>query len=94
MERKSKNPENWKQEYCNQMVTVQNLKIRFGTITFRILENYKKYNQLIDKYKKDNYLKERMTQLQAKLDMVKGSFESTFNPQDYIKASREMYTVE
>ena len=91
---KNKNPENWKQEYYNQMVTVQNLKIRFGTLTFRIMENLAKYKTLIAKYRNDENLKDRVAQLDLKLDLVKNSFESTFNPQDYIKASNEMYIVE
>ncbi len=93
-EEKNKNPENWKQEYYNQMVTVQNLKIRFGTVTFRIMENLSKYKTLINKYRNDENLKDRVAQLDLKLDLVKNSFESTFNPQDYIKASNEMYIVE
>ena len=91
---KNRNPENWKQEYYNQMVTVQNLKIRFGTLTFRILENLDKYKVLIDKYKQDEFLKERVAQLELKLNLVRNSFETTFNPQDYIRASNEMYIVE
>lgn len=91
---KNRNPENWKQEYYNQMVTVQNLKIRFGTLTFRILENLDKYKVLIDKYKQDEFLKNRVSQLELKLDLVRNSFETTFNPQDYIRASNEMYIVE
>jgi len=91
---RAKNPENWKQKYYNQMVSVQNLKIRFGTITFRILENLDKYKVLINKYKHDDYLKEKVVQLELKLNLVRNSFEATFNPQDYIKASNEMYIVE
>ncbi|MGM0933936.1 MAG: hypothetical protein ACQEWD_10865 [Bacteroidota bacterium] len=94
VEEKAKNPENWKQDYHDQMIAVQNLKIRFGTITFRILENLNKYEYLIEKYKEDKYLKDRMTQLKLKLDLVRNSFENTFNPQEYIKASNEMYVVE
>jgi uncharacterized protein YfkK (UPF0435 family) len=93
-EEKNKNPENWKQEYYTQMVAVQNLKIRFGTITFRILENLDKYKTLINKYKADENLKSRIAELDLKLDLVRNSFESTFNPQVYIKASNEMYIVE
>ncbi len=89
-----KNPENWKQKYYNQMVSVQNLKIRFGTITFRILENLDKYKVLINKYKHDEYLKDKVAQLELKLNLVRNSFEATFNPQDYIKASNQMYIVE
>jgi len=93
-EEKNKNPENWKQDYYNQMVAVQNLKIRFGTITFRIMENLDKYKLLINKYKNDELLKDHISQLDSKLISVRNSFESTFNPQDYIKASNEMYIVE
>lgn len=94
VEERGKNPENWKQEYHDQMLQVQNLKIRFGMLTFRILENLNKYEKLIDKYDEDPYLKEEMKQLRLKLDLVRNSFESTFNPQEYIKASNEMYIVE
>ncbi|MFD1095811.1 hypothetical protein [Salegentibacter chungangensis] len=94
VEERNKNPENWKQAYHDQMLAVQNLKIRFGSITFRILENLNKYEKLIEKYKNDKYLKDEMVQLELKLDMVRNSFESTFNPQEYIKASNEMYIVE
>ena len=93
-EERSKNPENWKQEYYNQMVNVQNLKIRFGTLTFRIMENLDKYQTLINKYKDDEFLKPRVAELGLKLNMVRNSFESTFNPQEYIRASNEMYIVE
>ncbi|HSP41151.1 MAG TPA: hypothetical protein VLN46_06940 [Gillisia sp.] len=93
-EEKDKNPENWKQDYYNQMVNVQNLKIRFGTLTFRILENLDKYQALINKYKDDEFLKTRVAELGLKLNMVSNSFESTFNPQEYIRASNEMYIVE
>ena len=92
-ERKS-NPENWKQEYHDQMLRVQNLKIRFGMLTFRILENLNKYEKLIQKYQNDPFLKDEMKNLKLKLDLVRNSFENTFNPQEYIKDSNEMYIVE
>jgi hypothetical protein len=94
VEERNKSGENWKQDFYNQMVTVQNLKIRFGTLTFRILENLDKYKVLIEKYKQDEYLKDKVDQLDLKLNLVRNSFEATFNPQDYIKASNEMYIVE
>lgn len=94
VEERSLNGENWKQDFYNQMVTVQNLKIRFGTLTFRILENLDKYKVLIAKYRQDEFLKDRVGQLDLKLALVRNSFESTFNPQDYIRASNEMYIVE
>lgn len=94
VEERKENPENWKQEYHDQMLTVQNLKIRFGMLTFRILENLDKYEKLIQKYQNDPYLKNEMKNLKLKLDLVRNSFESTFNPQQYIQASNEMYIVE
>lgn len=93
-EERKKNPENWKQEYHDQMLSVQNLKIRFGMLTFRILENLDKYEKLIQKYQNDPFLRDEMRNLKLKLDLVRNSFESTFNPQEYIKASNEMYIVE
>ncbi|TRO66586.1 hypothetical protein [Christiangramia sabulilitoris] len=94
MEERKANPENWKQEYHDQMLAIQNLKIRFGMLTFRILENLDKYEKLIHKYQNDPLLKDEMTNLKLKLDLVRNSFESTFNPQEYIKASNEMYIVD
>jgi len=94
VEERKTNPENWKQEYHDQMLAVQNLKIRFGMLTFRILENLDKYEKLIKKYQNDPFLKDEMKNLKLKLDLVRNSFESTFNPQEYIKASNEMYIVE
>ncbi|MDX1761967.1 MAG: hypothetical protein R3218_07420 [Christiangramia sp.] len=94
VEERKMNPENWKQEYHDQMLSVQNLKIRFGMLTFRILENLEKYEKLINKYENDPYLKDEMKNLRLKLNMVRNSFESTFNPQEYIRASNEMYIVE
>ncbi|WP_299155196.1 hypothetical protein [uncultured Christiangramia sp.] len=94
VEERKTNPENWKQEYHDQMLSVQNLKIRFGMLTFRILENLEKYEKLIAKYENDPFLKDEMKNLRLKLDLVRNSFESTFNPQEYIRASNEMYIVE
>ncbi len=94
VEERKNNPENWKQEYHDQMLTVQNLKIRFGVLTFRILENLEKYEKLIQKYQNDPFLQDKTRNLKLKLDLVRNSFESTFNPQEYIKASNEMYIVE
>lgn len=94
VEERKNNPENWKQEYHDQMLQVQNLKIRFGMLTFRILENLDKYEKLINKYQNDPFLKDEMKNLRLKLDLVRNSFESTFSPQEYIRASNEMYIVE
>jgi hypothetical protein len=93
-EDKRTNPEKWKEKYYRQMMIVQSLKIRFGSITFRILENIDKYDLLISKYKHDKYIGSNVSNLEIKLHNLKKIFESTFNPQEYINAANEMYVVE
>lgn len=93
-EDKNTKPEKWKEKYYRQMMIVQSLKIRFGTITLRILENIDKYDILVKKYKNDKYIGTNVTNLEMKLHNLKQIFESTFNPQEYINAANEMYVVE
>jgi hypothetical protein len=57
-------------------------------------KTWTKYQALINKYKNDEFLKSRVGELGLKLNVVSNSFESTFNPQEYIRASNEMYIVE
>lgn len=91
---KEKNPEEWKEVFHRQMKEIQSLKIRFGTITFRILENIQKYESLIKKYKTDEFLGDKVIVLESKLKTLQRSFESTFSPQEYIKAANIMYVVD
>lgn len=91
---KAKDPETWKEDFYKQMVTVQSIKIRFGTLTFRIQENIEKYQILIDMYKDDPIIGQRIRDLESKLNSLKNTFESTFSPQEYIKSSTNMYVVE
>jgi hypothetical protein len=91
---KLKNPDKWKDKYFQQLKAVQTLKIQFGGITFRILENIKKYEGLIQKYREDEYLGGKVIVLESKLITLKEIFESTFNPQEYILIAENMYVVD
>lgn len=94
-ERKA-NPDKWKTTFYQQMQTVQALKTRFGTLTFRIKENINKYGALIERYKGTNSpeIKSKMAELQTKLQNLNNAFDATFSPQAYIKSATTMYIVE
>ena len=90
------NPDKWKTTFYQQMQTVQSLKVRFGTLTFRIKENINKYGALIERYKNINSpeVKTKMSELQVKLQNLNNAFDATFSPQAYIKSASTMYIVE
>ena len=90
---RSQNPDHWKENYYFEMSEIQSLKVRFGTITYRIKENIGKYEELLTKYENDKYLKERVGQLKAKLNQLNDAFDKTFNPKDYIDSASKMYIV-
>jgi hypothetical protein len=90
---KNNNPKNWKNTFYYEMTEIQSLKIRFGTITFRISENINKYNDLIEKYKNSQQMGPKMANLEFKLNNLKNSFDKTFNPLDYINSANKMYKV-
>ncbi|EON77950.1 hypothetical protein, secreted [Lunatimonas lonarensis] len=92
-EEKNQNPKNWKNTFFYEMSEIQSLKVRFGTITFRISENIGKYNDLTAKYKKSQYLGTKIIDLEAKLLNMKNSFDKTFSPLDYINSANKMYKV-
>ncbi|MCC5938118.1 MAG: hypothetical protein JJU34_12630 [Lunatimonas sp.] len=92
-EERNQNPKNWKNTFFYEMSEIQSLKIRFGTITFRISENIGKYNDLISKYKKSQYMGTKIIDLEAKLLTMKNSFDKTFSPLDYINSANKMYKV-
>jgi len=94
-ERKA-NPDKWKTTFYHQMQTVQSLKIRFGTLTFRIKENIAKYQDLIKKYQNSTSpeLKIKMSELSLRLDKLNNAFDATFSPQAYIKSANQMYIVD
>jgi len=91
---KDTNPKNWKNTFYNEMAEIQSLKIRFGSITFRISENINKYNSLIDKYKTAKHIGPKINDLESKLNNLKNAFDKAFNPLEYINAANKMYKVD
>ncbi|MBD8487392.1 hypothetical protein IFO69_01400 [Echinicola sp. CAU 1574] len=91
---KETNPKNWKNTFYNEMSEIQSLKIRFGSITFRISENINKYNSLIDKYKEAKHIGPKINDLESKLNNLKNAFDKAFNPLEYINAANKMYKVD
>lgn len=90
---REENPKNWKNTFYYEMTEIQSLKVRFGTITFRISENINKYSNLIDKYKNSTHVGPKMGELEFKLNNLKNSFDTTFSPLDYINSANKMYKV-
>lgn len=90
---KKNNPKDWKQQTNVQLLEVQNLRLRFGQITFRIQENIKKYNDLFEKYKSDDQIGTKIKELQIKLKDLEESFDKTFDPMEYINSANKMYRV-
>lgn len=90
---REENPKNWKNTFYYEMTEIQSLKVRFGTITFRISENINKYSNLIDKYKNSTHVGPKMGELEFKLNNLKSSFDKTFSPLDYINSANKMYKV-
>jgi len=90
---KEVNPKNWKNTFYYEMTEIQSLKVRFGTITFRISENINKYANLIDKYKNSTQIGPKMSDLEFKLNNLRNSFDKTFSPLDYINSANKMYKV-
>ncbi|WP_186756513.1 hypothetical protein [Echinicola salinicaeni] len=91
---KETNPKNWKNTFYNEMAEIQSLKIRFGSITFRISENINKYNSLIEKYKTAKHIGPKINDLESKLNNLKSAFDKAFNPLEYINAANKMYKVD
>jgi hypothetical protein len=90
---REENPKNWKNTFYYEMTEIQSLKVRFGTITFRISENINKYSDLIEKYKNSQHVGPKMNELEFKLNNLKNSFDKTFSPLDYINSANKMYKV-
>lgn len=90
---REENPKNWKNTFYYEMTEIQSLKVRFGTITFRISENINKYADLIEKYKNSKHVGPKMSELEFKLNNLKNSFDKTFSPLDYINSANKMYKV-
>ncbi|HTJ11453.1 MAG TPA: hypothetical protein VL547_05495 [Dinghuibacter sp.] len=90
---RQRNPKDWKQKIYYQMMDVQQLKLRFGQITFRISENIGRYETLFDKYKLDPQIGPQIMNLSGKLADLRNTFDKAFDPLDYIASTTKMYKV-
>ena len=90
---KQTNQKNWKEVIYYQLMDVQSLKIRFGTIAFKISENIARYKNLIIKYKNDTHIGPRVVSLESKLTNLKETFDRAFEPMEYINSATRMYKV-
>jgi hypothetical protein len=87
------NGDGWKDKIYVDMQTVQSLKIRFGQTTTRLHSNIRKYDDLVKKYKNDEFLGARVYGLETKLIKLSDTFDKTFNPQKYISDAVKMYKI-
>jgi len=90
---KQRNPKDWKENIYYQLMDVQSLKMKYGDVTYRIREHIDKYNQLIDKYKNNKNIGDHVTKLENKLNDLKQTFDSTFEPIEYVHTATRMYKV-
>lgn len=90
---KNENSKDWKEIVYFEMMDVQALKLRFGGITFRISENIAKYRTLIAKYKTDEQIGGRVEALETKLDNLKDTFDTAFEPIEYLNSATRMFKV-
>ena len=90
---KNINSKDWKEIVYFEMMDVQSLKLRFGRITFSISENIDRYRILITKYKSDPQIGSKVTTLETKLNNLKETFDSTFEPIEYLNSATRMYKI-
>ena len=93
MKTKNGNSKDWKEIIYFEMMDVQSLKLRFGTITFNISENINRYRILISKYKSDPQIGIKVTNLETKLNNLKETFDSAFEPIEYLNSATRMYKI-
>ena len=92
-DRKAADAKSWKQPIYYELVDVQSLKVRFGDLTFDIRGILSKYNQLIAKYRNDPQIGLKVQELEVKLNALDDTFDSAFDPTEYINSATRMYLV-
>lgn len=89
------NNQDWMGNVETYMYQVQSIRIRFGELTGRMLNNIEKYENLFSKYTDpDKFSAEFVTkakELKADLKQVKENFILQFKPSKYIEDSAVMY---
>lgn len=85
----------WLGKVETYMYKVQSLRIRFGSLTNRMLSNIDRYEQLINLYSDNTKFPQELTDkikgLGETLSSVKKNFSTTFKPEKYIEDSAVMY---
>ncbi len=92
-DRRSTDIKNWKQPIYYELMDVQSLKLRFGELTFEIRGIIARYNELVAKYKNDPEIGLKIQALGVKLDAMSDTFDSAFDPTEYINSATRMYLV-
>ncbi|HXS36996.1 MAG TPA: hypothetical protein VN721_09860 [Flavipsychrobacter sp.] len=93
LDMKGKDPKNWKENIYYQLMDVQSLKMKYGDITYRIRQHIDKYDVLISKYKADPQIGDHVAKLEVKLNQLKETFDSAFEPSEYVHTATRMYKV-
>ena len=91
--RKAADTKNWKQPIYYELMDVQSLKLRFGELTFDIRGIISRYNDLVFKYKNDLEIGLKVQALGVKLDAMSDTFDSAFDPTEYVNSATRMYLV-
>jgi hypothetical protein len=91
--RKTSDIKNWKQPIYFELMDVQSLKLRFGEITFDIRGIISKYEELVRKYRNDSEIGLKVQALEVKLNALSDTFDSAFEPTEYINSATRMYLV-
>lgn len=85
----------WLGKVETYMFKVQSLRIRFGTLTNRLLSNIDRYEELIKLYSDNTKFPQELTEkikaLGETLSLVKKNFSTSFKPERYIEDSAVMY---
>ena len=92
-DRRTTDIKNWKQPIYYELMDVQSLKLRFGELTFEIRGIMGRYNELVMKYKNDSEIGLKVQALGVKLDAMSDTFDSAFDPTEYINSATRMYLV-
>lgn len=85
----------WMSQVEVYMYKVQALRLRFGHLTLRMIDNIDRYRTLIGIYsdptKFPAEFTHKLVQLQTSLNAVQSKFYASFNPEKYIEESSVMY---
>ena len=90
---KKGNAKDWKEKLYYELISIRDLKLKYGEVTTEINDHIGLYEILINKYKKNIDLSSRMVMLETKLNDLKDTFDKTFDPSEYINSANRMYKV-